>query len=137
MSQWLGLKPRLLTVFQQNVCHCKHQSNIYDGVYVQHYLRKRTPSQMFSRVLNTSLPFLRYEVFLHGCTEAYLETSRTSTMELFGENSQRLLAPDYFRKKASSQMFDWVLNTPLMYYRNLKFFNTFAIISFRGFILVS
>ena len=44
---------------------------------------------------------------------AYLELSRTSTMELFCENSERPLAINYFRKKAPSQMFDWTLNTPL------------------------
>ena len=30
----------------------------------------------------------------------------------FCENSSRLLAVNYFRKGAPSQMFDWVLNTP-------------------------
>ena len=30
----------------------------------------------------------------------------------FCENSSRLLAVNYFCKRASSQMFDWVLNTP-------------------------
>ena len=38
-----------------------------------------------------------------------------STMELFSKNSQRILAVNYFRKKASSQMFSLVLNTPQNY----------------------
>ena len=45
---------------------------------------------------------------------SHLEPSRTLTMELFRENSWRLKAVNYFRKKAPSQMFDWVLNTPLL-----------------------
>ena len=45
--------------------------------------------------------------------ETYLKPSRTPTMELFCENSYRLKAVNYFRKKGPSLMFDWVLNTPL------------------------
>ena len=44
-----------------------------------------------------------FRVFMTG---AYVEPSRRFTMELYCKNN-------YFRKKASSQMFDWVLNTPL------------------------
>ena len=36
--------------------------------------------------------------------------------EAFCENSQRLLAVHYFRKKAPLQMFDNVLNTPLNFF---------------------
>ena len=43
--------------------------------------------------------------------EAYLEPNRISTMKLFSENSS---AVNSFRKNNSSQMFDWVLNTPLI-----------------------
>ena len=46
-------------------------------------------------------------------SEAYLEPSRTSTTELLCENSYGLKSVNYFRKKALSQIFDWVLNTPL------------------------
>ena len=46
-------------------------------------------------------------------SEPYLELSQISTMELFRKNSLRLLVVNYFRKKAPSQVFDWVLNTPL------------------------
>ena len=46
-------------------------------------------------------------------TEAYLEPSRTSTVEVLCENSERILAVNYFHKKAAPQIFDWVLNTPL------------------------
>ena len=46
-------------------------------------------------------------------TEACLEPSRTSTMELFCKNSERFVAINYFRKNIPSQMFDRVLNTPL------------------------
>ena len=41
--------------------------------------------------------------------EAYLEPSPTSMMELFCQNSHGL----FFRKKAPSRIFDWVLNTPV------------------------
>ena len=46
-------------------------------------------------------------------SETYLEPSRTSTMELFCEASERLKAVNYFRKKAPEYVFGWVLNTPL------------------------
>ena len=45
--------------------------------------------------------------------EAYFESSRTSTMELFCKNSERSLAANYFRKKALLKIIDWVLNQPL------------------------
>ena len=46
-------------------------------------------------------------------SEAYLDPSETSTIVYLYENSYWLLAVYYVRKKAPSQMFDWVLNTPL------------------------
>ena len=44
--------------------------------------------------------------------EVCLEPIKTSTTEVFCENSQRLLDVNYFRKKAPSSMLDWVLHTP-------------------------
>ena len=44
--------------------------------------------------------------------ESYLQPSRTSTMEFFCVN-----AIHYFRKKATSQIFKLVLNTPLYFWR--------------------
>ena len=44
---------------------------------------------------------------------AYLEPSRTSTMELFGENRLRLKAVNTFHENAPFWMFDWLLNTTL------------------------
>ena len=41
--------------------------------------------------------------------EPYLEHSRTSTMEVFCKNSERIKLVNYFCKKATSSMFDWVL----------------------------
>ena len=46
-------------------------------------------------------------------TDVYLESSRTSTIEILCKNSSRLQAVNYFRKNAPSQMFVLVLNTPL------------------------
>ena len=43
---------------------------------------------------------------------AYLEPGPTVKMVFFCGKSQRLKAVNYFCKKAPSQMFDWVLNTP-------------------------
>ena len=45
--------------------------------------------------------------------DAYLEPIRRSSMEHFCKNNQRVKAADNFRKNASSQIFDRVLNTPL------------------------
>ena len=47
--------------------------------------------------------------------EVYLDPSGASIMELFCENSQRLLAVSYFHKKAPLQMFHWVLNMHLLH----------------------
>ena len=43
----------------------------------------------------------------------YLEPSRTSRVERFCENSQRLVAVNYFCKNAPSWMVNLVLNAPL------------------------
>ena len=43
-------------------------------------------------------------------TESHLESCQTSTLELFYKNSQRPKDVNYFRKKAPSQMFDWIPN---------------------------
>ena len=50
----------------------------------------------------------------HGLTEAFLEPSRTSTMEPFIENSYGFLAVNYFRKKATLHMFSRVWLTSLI-----------------------
>ena len=44
--------------------------------------------------------------------EVYSEPSRTSTMKFFCEISWQLWTVIYFHKKASSYIFEWVLNTP-------------------------
>ena len=49
-----------------------------------------------------------------------LRPNQTSMMMLFCENSQMLLTINYFRKEASSYMFDSVLNTPLRYFSSLN-----------------
>lgn len=59
---------------------------------------------------NQTCIFLELKMHL---TEAYLEPSRTSSMEMLCKNSEQLKTVDYFRKKAPSQMLDRVLNTPL------------------------
>ena len=46
-------------------------------------------------------------------SEAYLEPKRASMIKLLCENSQQLKAVIYFRKKAASEMFNWVLNRPM------------------------
>ena len=51
----------------------------------------------------------------------YLEPSRTSLMQVFWENSQRLLAVNYFRKEAWSHILAWFLNTPLILILKLQF----------------
>ena len=53
-------------------------------------------------------------ILYRGATlKAYLEPIRRSTMEHFCKNNQQLKAVNNFRKSASFQMFDRVLNTPL------------------------
>ena len=52
-------------------------------------------------------------------TEAYLEPSRISTMELFCENIDGLQPLTSFAKKfLRTDIFDWVLNTPLVHQTN-------------------
>ena len=47
--------------------------------------------------------------------EGYLEPSRISTMEVFFDNSYQLKGVNYFPKRAASKIFDWALNTPLIW----------------------
>ena len=54
--------------------------------------------------------------------EAYLEPIRTFTTEFFSENSWKLLAVILFFKKVSWQMFDWILNEPLIPSTPLDYF---------------
>ena len=49
--------------------------------------------------------------------KVYFEFIRTSTMQLFCDNSYQLLAVNYFCKKNPSQMFEWILNMSLDYSR--------------------
>ena len=49
------------------------------------------------------------------CAEAYLETCRISTMEFFCEDSSTFLSANYFCKNTPFYMFDWVLNTPMLW----------------------
>ena len=57
-------------------------------------------------------------------SKAYLEPSLTYMMEHFYKKSQQLLAVNYFCKKTSSYMFDWVLNVPL--YTTAKSLRSFS-----------
>ena len=56
-------------------------------------------------------------------SEAYLEPSQISTIEPSQENSQRLLATNYFYKKVPRQTLAWTLNTPLSLDHGIKFIN--------------
>ena len=79
------------------------------SVYI--FTKKRTPSE---EKFNHYAKILITPILYRGTTlEAYLEPSRRSTMEHFCKNNQRVKAVNNFRKNASSQMFDRVLNTLL------------------------
>ena len=56
-------------------------------------------------------------------SEAYLEPSQISTIEPSQENSQRLLATNYFYKKVPRQTLAWTLNMPLSLDHGIKFIN--------------
>ena len=64
---------------------------------------------MFKWVFKTLLNFLVIQ--LCDNTEAYLGPFHTPMNELFRENSYQLLAINYFRKIAPSQVFGRILNT--------------------------
>ena len=51
----------------------------------------------------------------HIQSEAHLESSRTSEVELYCRNSQRIKAVGYFRRRAPSWMFDRILNATLLF----------------------
>ena len=51
--------------------------------------------------MSLNLPLKRQEQYFLLYSEAYLEPSRASMMELSWENSQQLKAVSYFRKKSS------------------------------------
>ena len=61
---------------------------------------------------------------LYVLTETYLDSSRTSTMELFSENSQQLKAVNYFCKKPDRR-----LNMPLT---NMVKNNLLVELTFKG-----
>ena len=52
-----------------------------------------------------------------------LEPCRTPTMELFRENIQRLLAINFFWKKAPLQALNWAPNTPPSCNHEIKLIN--------------
>ena len=52
-------------------------------------------------------------------SEERLEPIQTSTMEAFERKRQWLKVMNYFRKKTSLQMFDLVLNSPLVLIGNI------------------
>ena len=52
-------------------------------------------------------------------SEERLEPIQTSTMEAFERKRQWLKVINYFRKKTSLQMFDLVLNSPLVLIGNI------------------
>ena len=53
--------------------------------------------------------------FSYSCADASLEPVQTSAVEHYCENSKELKTVNYFPKKASSQRFNWVPNTPLIW----------------------
>ena len=57
---------------------------------------------------STYTPYLE-----HIQSEAHLESSQTSVMELFCENSPRFKAVGYFCQRTSSWMFNMILNATL------------------------
>ena len=63
-------------------------------------------------------------------SEPHLEPSRTRMMNQFCENCYRFTAVNCFRKKATSQMLDWILNTPLLILK-YKTIRSFRKVQFR------
>ena len=80
--------------------------------------------QCYSCMLNSIAEWVQHTLKTSHNEEANKEPSRTSMMEHFCENSYRPLAVNYSRRKAPSQIFDWVLNRSLqwMHYSRKKFF---------------
>ena len=96
----------------------------------KNYYTHRQPwalEKYFSKDISSKTKkFSKYKVFIF-LPDAYLEPSQKSTIKPFCENNKRLLAINYFRKKALSQMFDWVLFAILY----MKQFESFELITCR------
>ena len=58
--------------------------------------------------------FLNCFFFLHYGQEPYLEPNQKSMVELFCKNSDKILAFNFFHKKAPPQMFDCAPKRPLL-----------------------
>ena len=79
---------------------------------------------MFGRFLNVPLQLIlmSFIISIIICF-SHLEPRQASEREIFGGNGRRISATDYFREKASSQMFDRFLdallnsNVMLLYYQ--------------------
>ena len=63
---------------------------------------------------NGSFPSDLLPAIMNYWAELHLECFQTSTMELFCEYSQRPKGVIHFRKKALTQMFDWIPNAPMI-----------------------
>ena len=88
-------------------------SIVFSGLKIFLCLSAKFPHQDTRWNFGISCSASLHHRFYWQVPEEYLEPSWTSTMDLCCENSGRLLTVNYFCKKASSQMFSWVLNTLL------------------------
>ena len=86
----------------------------------QKFARKISAAEFrFSQTLFFAVQLnVTYDSEAYNLMKLYLETShsesgRTTVMEPFCGNDQRVKAVDYFCKRAPSWMFDWILNATL------------------------
>ena len=84
---------RNLFVYVSTSCHNWNLRYQGEGVHLSCTLAVLIASMIYCK----SSFILNFHI-----SEAYLEPSRTSTMKLFGENTERLLAVNCFRKKSPS-----------------------------------
>ena len=91
---------------QENKFSIHYFSGKCDQIRTKHFFA--VLMRQIAMQIRISLTFIEKNNEPHGLTEAFLEPSRTSTMELFIKNSYGFLAVNYFRKKATLQMFSWV-----------------------------
>ena len=129
---------RLQDVLQerlQDIFKTYHQVKLFLLTSLREVLQRRLSTEGFAQVTLlrnlwsvykickrdknfSSFSFSLYYIFQWLLIEAYLEPGRTSTMELFLRKYFTALSC-YFRKKAPSQMLDWVENNLLA--KDLKY----------------
>ena len=85
------------------LCNIIYDIYIYIYIYIYTYIHIN---------IHVCVQYI-YKIYIHIQSEAYLKSSRTFEVELFCRNSQSVKVVGYFRRRASSLIFDSIPNATL------------------------